>query len=211
MKSTKFWGVLAALGLLAAMAAPAGAGTIFYDYQTTLSLASGTDAMGLNGAVLNITADVDSSAVYITRFGYAAVIMNNDAMITISGSSDASNNGTFALAQLAFYPTFAGLFADPEGVAATITLPVGGTLTLQINTLATATGATEIAGDTVNLLDFGPAASVGYQLDADNGDIYNQINASATATESSTPEPATMGLMLASLCGLGLVKRFKVR
>jgi hypothetical protein len=208
MKSIKFLGVLATLGVVAAMAGRADAATIFYDYTTTLSLASGTDALGLNGATVDVQVDVDSSAVYANRFGLPAVVMNNDATVTISGASVGANDGTFALAQLAFYPSFAGLFGDPGGVADTVTL-VGGTLTLQINTVATGTGGAEIIGNTVQLSDFGPATSQNLQLPASNGDFYNQNNTSVTAT--TAPEPATLGLVFASFCGLGLLRRLKVR
>jgi hypothetical protein len=211
MKSTKFLGVLAALGLIVGMAGRADADTIYYNYQTTLSLASGTDALGLDGAVIDIQVDVSSSSVYINRFGYAAVVMNDDATITISGSSNASNNGTFSLPLEAFYPTFAGLFTDPGGVHEAVTLPVGGTLTILDNTIATATGAGESVGNTIQLLDFGPATSQNLQMQGSNGALYNQSSTSVTASLTPTPEPATLGLVFASFCGLGLVRRFKVR
>jgi hypothetical protein len=211
MKAWKLLSILATLGVVAGTAARANAGTIFYDYTTTLSLASGTDALGLNGAVVDVKVDVDSSSVYITRFGYPAVIMNNDATVTITGSSNAANNATFALPQLAFYPSFAGLFTDPAGLAAQVTLPIGGVLNLQINTNETATGSAEIAGNTVNVLDFGPATSEALQLSDNNNAVYNQVNPTVTATLSAVPEPATLGLALASLVGLGLARRFKIR
>jgi hypothetical protein len=207
MKCMKFLGTFAALALIAGTA---DASTITYEYQTTLSLASGTDALGLNGAFLNIQVDVDSSALYVNRFGLPAVIMNNDATVTVSGSSNASNNGTFALPQLAFYASFAGLFADPAGAAATVTLPVGGTLTLQVNTFATATGAAEAIGNTVNILDFAPATSEDLQFGASNGDVYSQINPIVIAT-TLTPEPASVTLVLASLVGLGFMRRSRIR
>jgi hypothetical protein len=208
MKSIKFLSVLATLGVVAAMAGRADAATIFYDYATTLSLASGSDALGLNGATLDVQVDVDSSAVYINRFGLPAVVMNNDATVTISGASIGANDGTFALSQLAFYPSFAGLFTDPGGIAPVVTL-VGGTLTLQINTQATGTGGAEAIGNTVQLSDFGPATSQNLQLTGSDGPLYNQTNTSVTATTS--PEPATLGLVFASFCGLGLLRRLKVR
>lgn len=198
-------GALAALGLMAAMAGRADA-TIFYNYATTLELASGTDALGLNGATLDVQANVSSSAVYITRFGFPAVIMNNDATVTISGDSIAADNGTFALPQLAFYPTFAGLFADPSGVAAIVTLPTGGSLTLQINTFATATGALEVSGNTVKLSDFGPATSEDDQLTGSNGALYNQTDTSVTATASATPEPGTFVLLGSGLLAFGVMR-----
>lgn len=209
MKSIKFLSVLATLGVVAAMAGRADAATIFYDYTTNLSLASGGDALGLDGATVDVQVDVDSSAVYTNRFGYPAVVMNNDATVTISGASIGANDGTFALSQLAFYPSFAGLFTDPAGGWALVTLPVGGTLTLQINTNATGSGGAEIIGNTVQLSDFGPATSQNIQLPGSDGSLYNQNNTSVTATLS--PEPATLGLMFASFCGLGLLRRLKVR
>jgi hypothetical protein len=209
MKSIKFLGVLSALGVVAAMAGRADAATIFYDYATTLSLASGPDALGLNGATVDVQVDVDSSAVYITRYGLPAVIMNNDATVTISGASVGANDGTFALSQLAFYPSFAGLFTDPAANWAMVTLPVGGTLTLELNTNATGTGGAEIAGNTVQLSDFGPATSQNLQLPGSDGSVYNQNNTSVTATLA--PEPATLGLVFASFCGLGLLRRLKIR
>jgi hypothetical protein len=212
MKSSKPLGALAAIGLIA-MAGRADAGTILYNYETTVSFAAGTDALGLDGATLDIQVDVSSDAIYINRWGYAAVIMNNDATVTISGASIAANDGTFALPQLDFYPSFAGLFGDPTGLATTVNLPVGGSLLLQINTIATETGGAEVAGNTVMLSDFGPAASHSYILDATHG-AYDQVNATATATGGTatlTPEPATLGLVFASFCALGLLRRFRTR
>jgi hypothetical protein len=212
MKSMKFLGTFAALALIAGTAGRADASTITYEYQTTLSLASGTDTLGLNGAFLNIQVDVDSSALYVNRFGLPAVIMNNDATLTISGSSIASNNGTFALPQLAFYPTFAGLFADPAGVAATVTLPVGGALTLQANTFATATGASEAIGNTINVLDFAPATSQGLQFySSGNAAQYDQVNPTVIDGIAAVPEPASVTLVLASLVGLGFMRRSRIR
>ncbi len=207
MKPMKFLGVLLGFGLIIG-AGRADASIISYDYQTTLSLASGTDALGLNGAFLDIKDDVSSSDVYITRFTFPAVVMNNDATMTVSGSSNASNNGTFALPQLAFYPAFvfgAGLFTDPAGTSPTVTLPVGGALTLDLHTIQTVTGASEAVGNTVNILDFGSAG--GGVFIASNGAHYNGVNPTGTATISSVPEPITLSFVLASLVGLGLMKR----
>ena len=189
---------------------------ITYNYSTELVLASGTDALGLNDATLDITAQASSTATYINRFGFPAVVMLNNATYTITGSSIAANNGTFALPQLAFYPTFAGLFTDPGGIAVDPTLPVGGSLVMQVNTNPTALGGSEVVGDTVNVLDFAPATSEDFELTGSNGALYNQTDVVITASTSSpggTPEPA--GLAYAAglfVCGgLAAIRRRRSR
>ena len=187
--------ITAASGLAACTAGSADAGLISYEYKTTLSLASGSDALGLDGAVVDIKVDVSSTAVYGTMFEDPEVAMNDDATITISGSSQASNNVTLALPQLAFYATFAGLFAVSDGYAQHPTLPVGGSISTQINTIPTTHGSAVAVGDTVNISDFGPTTSVGYQFTGSDGAFYDEVNPTVIVTMSSVPEPRRWSLL----------------
>jgi hypothetical protein len=205
---------LAALCLMAGMAGRADATTILYDYKTNLSLSSGSDVFGLVGALLDIKVDVSSTAHYITHGALPLVVMNNDATITISGSSIPSNNGTFALPQLAFYPTYAGLYTDPAGAAPSVTLPVGGTLNFSLKTNPTAQGSSEFIGQPVNILDFAPATSATQQFNESTGSaFYNQVNPTMTASSvtASVPEPASVSLVAISLGALGLLRRRQTR
>ena len=189
--------------LLTLASGSANAGTIHYEYSTTLSLSSGTDDAGLDGATATINVTVDTSGVYVESFGLPAVPMNNDATVTISGSSQATNNGTFQLPQLGFYPTFAGLFTFPGGDHPTLILPVGGDLLFRLKTDPSPTGAVVTVGQTVSLADFVPATSVDLDWDTATAS-YSQTNTTVTATltTSTVPEPSSLALL--GLGGVGL-------
>ena len=178
----------------------AHAGTIHYEYSTTLLLAVGTDDAGLDGATATINVTVDSSSVYIEAFGFPAVPMNNDATVTIAGSSQASNNGTFQLDHQAFYPSFAGLYTHPDGLYQELFLPVGGTLTLRLSTFASAAGAGATVGQTVSLADFVPATSYNQPWSTSTGD-YVQDGTTVTAT---IPEPSSLALLGLGAIGLAI-------
>jgi hypothetical protein len=196
---------LAATALIVALTRTADAGFIDYTYTTTLTLASGTDSAGLGGAKIVIDAKFDTNAVYIDSLGYPAVLANSGATSTISGSSIAANNGTFALPQLAFFATFAGLFLYPDGIPPTLTLPVGGTLDPNLNTISTPHGGAVVVGDTVNILDFAPARSAGQFWDGSDGVVYAQVNptVSASLVNAVVPEPSSFALcVIAGVIGL---------
>jgi hypothetical protein len=206
---------LAATALIVALTGTADAGFIDYTYTTTLTLVpgTGTDSAGLVGAKIVIDAKFDTNAVYIDRFGNPAVVANSGATTTISGSSIAANNGTFALPQLAFYATFAGLFGDPDGFPPTLTLPVGGTLDPNLSTISTAHGGSVVLGDKVNILDFAPARSAGLFWEGSNG-VYAQVNptVSAALVDAAVPEPSSFALTsIAGLSGLGYAWRRRKR
>jgi len=190
-----------AMMFVAITAGSVSADTITYDFLAVLSQAqfSGPDTAGLIGATVDVKASVDANAQYIDSFGFPAVVMNNDATITISGASVAVNNGTFQLPLEAFYPSFAGLFTHPAGFFQQFNLPGGGLLTLQLNTFPTASGSGAAIGDTVNVLDFAPASSTLPVWDVDGNALYNLNDVSVTAT-TSVPEPSTL-----ALAGLGVV------
>jgi PEP-CTERM motif len=207
---------LAATALIVALTRTADAGFIDYTYTTTLTLDSGTDSAGLGGAKIVIDAKFDTNAVYIARFGDPAVLANSGATSTISGSSIAANNGTFALPQLAFYATFAGLFLDPDGNPPTLTLPVGGTLDTNLTTISTVHGGSVVVGDTVNILDFAPArfpTPVPF-WQGSNEVFYAQVNptVSAVLVNAGVPEPSSFALTgIAGLIGLGIAWRRRRR
>jgi hypothetical protein len=200
----KFILLLASFGLMAKA-------DILYDLQVTLSLESGTDALGLNGAALNIQVEVSPSAVYGSQQGLTAVTMDNDATVTISGASNPANDGTFDLPQLSFYPHYEGSYGAffSAGNFPSVTLPVGGTLNFQIIDNATTTGESEGSGNTVQLADFGPATSAD-QVFFDNGNaIYKQVD--PVISVSLTPEPGTLGLLAAGMAAFGLVALWRSR
>jgi hypothetical protein len=207
---------LAATALIVALARTADAGFIDYTYTTTLALALGTDSAGLVGAKIVIDARFDTNAVYIDSFGDPAVLANGGATSTISGSSIAANNGTFALPQLAFYATFAGLFLDPDGIPPTLTLPVGGTLDPNLTTISTVHGGSVVVGDTVNILDFAPARfpTPAPFWQGSDGVFYAQVNptVSAVLVNAGVPEPSSFALTgIAGLIGLGIAWRRRRR
>jgi hypothetical protein len=204
---------LAATALIVALTRTADAGFIDYTYTTTLALALGTDSAGLAGAKIVIDAKFDTNAVYIDSFGNPAVLANSGATSTISGSSIAANNGTFALPQLAFYATFAGLFLYPDGIPPTLTLPVGGTLDPNLSTISTAHGGAVVVGDTVNILDFAPARSSGLPWQGSNG-AYAQVNptVSAVLVNAAVPEPSSFALCgIAGVIGLAVARGLRDR
>lgn len=202
---------MVSLGLVGRLAARAG--TIDYNYQTTLKLASGTDSLGLNGAVFDFQVDVSSSAVFTNQFMYPGLTMNNDATVTVTGASVAADNGTFNLPQLTFYPSYEGGYSDfftTSGNQIYLDLP-GGDVLLDFTATPTAAGLGANVGDTVNLADFG-TSSESYSWFASNGATkYSQTDTSASATPatpvSPVPEPSDLALVVTGLCGLAVLRR----
>ena len=180
----------------------ANAGTINYTYSTTLSFSSGADDAGLDGASAIIKVSVDASAIYGELFGYPAVPMNDDATVTISGSSQAANNGTFKLPQLTFFPSFAGFFEI--GLKPVTTLPVGGDLEMSLSTNPSSAGAGVTVGQTVSLLDFVPATSKNNQWTTPTAN-YDQLGTILSATTASAvPEPSSLALFGMGAVGLAI-------
>jgi hypothetical protein len=197
-----FFGAIAALSLLAS---PGSAQTILYTYTGTLNLNSGSDVMLLNGSTAVISFDVPASATYMSRFGLPEVPVVNPTL-TLSGSGNAANNGTFSIESSAFYPSFAGFFTEPGGVNQSVLLGGGDTLRIAGNTNPTASGAAALIGGQVSLADFGPATASSVFTDITASTSYT-IRANITAQlVSPVPEPGPAALIASvTMSGAGIL------
>ena len=142
---------------------PAFAGTIDYTLSGRISVVSGSDTDGLNGATFTYTAQFDDDSVYVERFGYsAALAIAGSATVTISGSSVSSNNTTLVLpVAMAFYPTFAGSFMDPVGLRLEFVAGNGSVLSWVGNTTPAPGSNSAEVGTDVKQNDFVPATYFG--------------------------------------------------
>ncbi|MFK8028960.1 MAG: hypothetical protein AB8G18_01860 [Gammaproteobacteria bacterium] len=182
---------------------PAFAGTIVYDFVTTLELVSGPDTNGLNGATVSITASFDDSSVYVDLFGLPAIDSISHS-ITISGATVAASNGVFVDPDgLTYFPTFSNSFETNGGAF----LAVG---PLNLVAMETGPGAVvPLLGDTISLdhfntTDFDPRdllmeSEVGFST-------YSWADNASASVAAVVPVPAALWLMLgglASLVGFG--------
>jgi hypothetical protein len=205
--------LLAAALIVSITGSSAQSSYIDYTYTTTLTLISGTDTAGLSGATVTVNALFSTTDVYVERFMIPAVVADLGTTYTISGSSNAGNNGTFGLQSMAFYPTFAGLFTEPQGSDPVASLAVGGSLTFLLNTTASTHGAGVAVGDTISLLDFAPATSLGANWFTTDG-AYSQsvTSVSVALIGPSVPEPSSLALCgIAGISGLAFARLRRIR
>lgn len=189
-------------GLLTAlMSTSAHAGLISYVWSGTFSSASGGDTSGLDGASFLFDSTFDDINTYVLRFGIPAIIAES-ASLTISGATNAANNGLFSFnTDLAFYPTFAGIFSEPGGVFLEAVLGTG-VLTLDGNSTPSAGSANVIVGGGVELDDFVAATYDGllWSIGGEDYDVTNVRISANALPESAVPAPASLALL-----GLGLL------
>jgi hypothetical protein len=209
--------VLAALTLLFGDAGSARAGIIIYDLSGTLSLASGPDQLGLNGASISLTETVDPSATP-TTFGfipalhiYTARYQTITTSLTISGASVSTTNGTYTT------PLLLTVLSRPTGdqivfgleeaivglhnlTAGGVNLPAG---TVQIS--GHAIPPTYSAGSVVSFMQL-------HEVPPGNQDqsLYNLTNGHSTGTFVA-PEPSALALAATGLPGLATVILYRRR
>ncbi len=186
---------LAVLALVG-MAGAAHGDIIVYTVSGTLS-ANGGDAAGLNGASISGVAHYDDEDTYTDRFGLASAgAMGGTPMVTISGAPDGANNTTTPYAtDLAFFPTFAGTFTDPDGQHTEFTSGNGTPFQWTMNTSPSAGSGNAVIGGAVELDDFAPATLTGLPglTNLNNGETYAIINSRITA--EFIPAPGTLALL----------------
>ena len=150
----------------------------------TLDFVSGNDLSGLDGAQFALEALFDDSEPYLDRFGLPATIATR-ANTTITGAGVEGNNGTYEIRDgVAFYPTYSGIYCEPQGLL-DISLVLSGsntTLDFGFRTVTTESGGLARIGGLPVMSDFGPSVviSPSFNFDteffADNGASYNLLD-----------------------------------
>lgn len=154
---------LLAVVALCGVAGVASADPLNYEISGVLGLTSGADVQGLNGATFRLLAHFDTNDLYISSFGFAAVVQSSQrTSVTIDGSSVGANNTTTDMNEdSAFYPTFAGLFSHPDGLHHTFDTGSGQTFQFYGNTIPSAGSGNAFVGTNVELDDFVAASYFG--------------------------------------------------
>lgn len=206
---------LVALAVLCLSAKPAQATPIGIRYDMTLTLLAGVDTLGLNGATASFTAMFDDSVPYGNVSGLARSFTTSD-LLTISGASVASSNGSFTASNtVRFFPTFDGQFFAVGGF---ITYTFGA-VPLMIGHLATPVSGVN-PGDFMQVSDFGTTvattlinpgcvfcASTDTGLNIVTDSRYGVSSFSATVV----PEPATVTMVGFGLVGLARLRRRRTK
>jgi hypothetical protein len=191
---------LTSIALLAAQALPpdvARAEPIVYTYSTTLT-AETTDTAGLNGATATVVAMFSPTDTYVDSGGFPIVLADLGATYTISGASDSTNDGTFALPSMAFLANYAGLYTA-AGSTVTVTLGDGVRFDIALATNPSTHGAAVKVGDTISPLDFAPATTAGNASeDLAQETFYRESNVNISVSQvAAVPEPSSL-----ALCGI---------
>lgn len=165
-----------------------------------LQAREGIDFEGFDDASFSLSAVFDGDATWQNRFNFpAAVAMTSNLNI---GGSD-----LVLTEDLAFYPTYAGVFGDPTGLELSFTAP-GGSLMLFTGFFTAAPGAADaVIGGDIEFDDFDGATFLGTGdsvavLDTAGGD-YRLVD--SLFTVSIVPAPA--GALLLGLGGCITVRR----
>jgi hypothetical protein len=193
-----------------ATSAPAQAGLIIADFSTTLSLISGTDSVGLNGATVTLHAEFDDASTFTDFFGFPTVLALTHT-ITISGASVAGSNGTFSDPEgLRYFPTFVNGFFDGAGSF------LGGGPLMEIIMEMSDGSVIPSNGDTISVDNFNTANLDPFDVPTRATD-FSSYDWSTAATLTITtrpdvvavPEPGTLGLIGLGMIGLAAVRRKK--
>lgn len=145
---------LAAVVVACGMAAGiANAQPIEVMLEGDLALMFGSDTAGIDGDRFTMTATFDGSGTWGEAFGLPRAVSMTSGL-SIGGSAVGFNE------TLAFYPTFAGAFSDPDGQHLTFT--VGASSMTFFGNMVPAPGAADaIIGGAIELDDFEGAQYVG--------------------------------------------------
>ncbi|MEM7455705.1 MAG: hypothetical protein AAF456_15235 [Planctomycetota bacterium] len=177
-----------------------------YTAEVTLTTSSGTDVLGFEGATFEFSAIFDCSTEYVESFALPAIVAEF-SQVTVTGSDF---DGTyFPGTDVAFYPSFSGIYSDPAGLN-DIPLSIGGeTVLFGFETETTASGSGAMIGNLPIASDFGPTTVLGPMVSTsrvivDGGAVYDFTSSSVNV--SRIPEPATATILI-SLAGTTLLRR----
>ncbi|GEM_PF-6670008 len=205
---TRFF--VAALAAVFCFAGVANAGVLRVEVSATLSLESGADTDGLDGASMFFTADFADDAVFanIASGSYQQVNALSHSF-TISGASEASSNGVYQSANgIALFPNFnnrdgfqteGGTLVSLAGIASEAGIYGNGTVPD-----ATFGGSDPLTLAFLQAM-FGTGPSTWVSEDGQTTYSFTDllVNAYATDIMSEVPLPAALPLFVAGLCGLG--------
>jgi hypothetical protein len=194
--------MVAVLSCIGVMPTQSSAAQLVMTATFDLTLESGPDVLGLNGASLSLAGTWDSVQTYIDRFGLPEADSLSDSLL-ITGASLASTNGTYIEpAGLGFYPTFEGQLFAGGPADGHMVHNINGTSFEIRNLLAEQSGIN--IGDTIDPSHFSTTLQTAFPVFsfsiAADGSTYSRLNLQVTA--SIVPEPSSLILAAFGLIGL---------